>query len=52
MNTGMQDALNLGWKLAFASRVGAATAEDLLASYEQERRPVASRILRLTRMLF
>jgi 2-polyprenyl-6-methoxyphenol hydroxylase-like FAD-dependent oxidoreductase len=52
MNTGIQDALNLGWKLAFASRVGAAATEDLLASYEQERRPVARRILSLTRMLF
>ena len=52
MNTGIQDALNLGWQLAFASRVEAATAEDVLASYEQERRPVARRILRLTRMLF
>ena len=52
MNTGIQDALNLGWQLAFASRVEAATAEDVLASYEQERRPVARGILRLTRVLF
>jgi hypothetical protein len=52
MNTGIQDALNLGWKLAYASRVGGAAAEELLRSYEQERRPVARRILGLTRLLF
>ena len=52
MNTGIQDALNLGWKLAYASRVGDAAAEELLRSYEQERRPVARRILGLTRLLF
>jgi 2-polyprenyl-6-methoxyphenol hydroxylase-like FAD-dependent oxidoreductase len=52
MNTGLQDALNLGWKLAFASRVSAAAAEELLGSYEQERRAVDRRILGLTRLLF
>jgi 2-polyprenyl-6-methoxyphenol hydroxylase-like FAD-dependent oxidoreductase len=52
MNTGIQDALNLGWKLAYASRVGGAAAEELLRSYEQERRPVARRILGLTRLVF
>jgi 2-polyprenyl-6-methoxyphenol hydroxylase-like FAD-dependent oxidoreductase len=51
MNTGIQDALNLGWKLAFASRTDSAPSA-LLASYEQERRPVATQVLRLTRMLF
>jgi 2-polyprenyl-6-methoxyphenol hydroxylase-like FAD-dependent oxidoreductase len=50
MNTGIQDALNLGWKLAYASRVGDAAAKELLRSYEQERRPVARRILGLTRL--
>jgi 2-polyprenyl-6-methoxyphenol hydroxylase-like FAD-dependent oxidoreductase len=52
MNTGIQDALNLGWKLAYASRVDDAAAEELLRSYEEERRPVARRILGLTRLLF
>jgi hypothetical protein len=52
MNTGIQDALNLGWKLAYASRGGDTAAEELLRSYEQERRPVARRILGLTRLLF
>ena len=43
MNTGLQDAFNLGWKLALVCR-GEAGA-DLLDSYEVERRPVAARIV-------
>jgi 2-polyprenyl-6-methoxyphenol hydroxylase-like FAD-dependent oxidoreductase len=46
MNTGMQDAHNLAWKLALALR-GQAPA-DLLDSYEAERRPVALEVVRLT----
>jgi hypothetical protein len=43
MNTGIQDATNLGWKLA---AVAAGTAdEDLLDSYEVERHQVAERVL-------
>ncbi|OXM60282.1 FAD-dependent monooxygenase [Amycolatopsis vastitatis] len=42
MNTGVQDAYNLGWKLA-AVLVGADPA--LLDSYEQERLPVARVVL-------
>ncbi len=41
MNTGMQDAVDLGWKLA-ASLDGWG-GDQLLASYEPERRPVALR---------
>ena len=52
MNTGIQDAVNLGWKLAFASRGGAPAGGPLLASYELERRPVAQRVRALTRLLF
>ena len=41
MNTGIGDAIDLGWKLAAAIKgFGAAT---LLASYERERRPVGYR---------
>jgi hypothetical protein len=50
MNTGIQDAANLGWKLALA-----ATSDDpatLLASYELERRPVAQQVLALTHLIF
>ena len=42
MNSGLQDAFNLGWKLALVCR-GIAPA-SLLDSYEAERRPVAQRI--------
>src|SRR2546421_2082309 len=42
MNTGLQDAFNLGWKLALVCR-GAAGA-GLLDTYEAERRPGAERI--------
>jgi 2-polyprenyl-6-methoxyphenol hydroxylase-like FAD-dependent oxidoreductase len=46
MNTGMQDAFNLGWKLALVVR-GMAPAQ-LLASYQAERDPVARGVLNLT----
>ena len=46
MNTGLQDAMNLGWKLAAAVR-GTAPA-DLLDSYERERHPVGESVLKLT----
>ncbi|HEX8796846.1 MAG TPA: FAD-dependent monooxygenase [Polyangiaceae bacterium] len=43
MNTGMQDAFNLAWKLALV--VHGAARESLLDSYEAERRPVAAATL-------
>jgi 2-polyprenyl-6-methoxyphenol hydroxylase-like FAD-dependent oxidoreductase len=46
LNTGMQDAVNLGWKLA---EVVHRTAPDsLLDTYHAERHPVAARVLRTT----
>ncbi|MEU5263717.1 FAD-dependent oxidoreductase [Amycolatopsis sp. NPDC021455] len=45
MNTGIQDAHNLGWKLAAVAQ-GASPA--LLDSYEAERRPVAAGVLALS----
>jgi hypothetical protein len=46
LNTGVQDAVNLGWKLA---RVVHRTApESLLDTYHAERHPVAARVLRNT----
>ena len=39
LNLGLQDAVNLGWKLAAA--VGGWAPDGLLDSYETERRPVA-----------
>ena len=46
MNTGIQDAFNLAWKLALVVR-GLAPAQ-LLASYHVEREPVARDVLNLT----
>ncbi|HEX7922108.1 MAG TPA: FAD-dependent monooxygenase, partial [Bradyrhizobium sp.] len=46
LNIGVQDAVNLGWKLA---QVVKQTAPDsLLDSYQTERHPVAARVLRNT----
>jgi 2-polyprenyl-6-methoxyphenol hydroxylase-like FAD-dependent oxidoreductase len=46
LNTGVQDAVNLGWKLAQV--VGQTAPESLLDSYHAERHPVAARVLRKT----
>ena len=46
MNTGIQDAHNLGWKLALVAS-GAASA-SLLDSYDTERRPIAASTLQST----
>lgn len=46
MNTGIQDAWNLAWKLALAVRGRA--SEALLDSYDAERRPVAAAVLAAT----
>ncbi|WP_328843057.1 FAD-dependent monooxygenase [Streptomyces sp. NBC_00258] len=48
LNLGLQDAVNLGWKLA-GTLVGWAPP-GLLDSYGTERRPVAERVLRETRV--
>ena len=42
LNTGVQDAYNLGWKLG---QVIAGAPDALLDSYELERRPVAAQVL-------
>jgi 2-polyprenyl-6-methoxyphenol hydroxylase-like FAD-dependent oxidoreductase len=50
MNTGLQDAYNLGWKLALVA--GGRAAAALLDSYEAERIPVARRLLNTTDRAF
>jgi 2-polyprenyl-6-methoxyphenol hydroxylase-like FAD-dependent oxidoreductase len=50
MNTGLQDAYNLAWKLALVVSGGAGAA--LLDSYEAERIPVARRLLSTTDRAF
>ncbi|MEV8475053.1 FAD-dependent monooxygenase [Streptomyces sp. NPDC051173] len=47
MNTGMQDAFNLGWKLAAA--VHGWAPEDLLDTYHAERHPAGAAVLRNVR---
>ncbi|WP_328888486.1 FAD-dependent oxidoreductase [Streptomyces sp. NBC_00316] len=46
MNTGLQDAANLSWKLAAVLRGDAADPEALLDSYHAERHPVGAAVLR------
>lgn len=46
LNLGVQDAMNLGWKLAQVVRQ--ISPETLLDSYHAERHPIAARVLRLT----
>ena len=46
LNMGVQDAVNLGWKLA--RLVKRTSSESLLDTYHAERHPVAARVLRTT----
>ncbi len=46
LNTGVQDAVNLGWKLAQV--VKGVSPDSLLDTYHDERHPVAARVLRNT----
>lgn len=46
MNTGLQDAHNLAWKLA--ARLRDTAPETLMDSYDAERRPIAERVVQMT----
>src|SRR5258708_13364027 len=46
LNTGVQDAVNLGWKLAQV--VNKTSPESLLDTYHAERHPVGARVLQNT----
>jgi hypothetical protein len=46
LNTGMQDAVNLGWKLAQV--VNGTSPESLLDTYHAERHPIGARVLHNT----
>src|SRR5262249_18456607 len=50
MNTGIQDAVNLGWKLAQILR--GVTDPALLDTYEAERAPIGRMVLRFTDRAF
>src|SRR6185437_11631975 len=49
LNTGVQDAYNLGWKLAHVLGGG---PDSLLDTYEAERLPVAAAVLGLSKRLY
>ncbi|MGB3652262.1 MAG: FAD-dependent oxidoreductase [Rivularia sp. (in: cyanobacteria)] len=49
MNTGIQDAFNLGWKLAFA--VKGKLPQNILNTYDTERHQIGKRILRTSDFL-
>jgi len=46
LNTGIQDAVNLGWKLAQV--IKGISPDSLLDTYHAERHPIAARVLRTT----
>lgn len=48
LNTGVQDAWNLGWKLAWAMHGG---PDSILDTYEEERLPIAAAVLDLSKHL-
>ena len=49
LNTGIQDGINLGWKLALVASGKASPA--LLDTYEAERKPIAAGVLQLAEVL-
>ena len=49
MNTGIQDGVNLGWKLALSAR---GACEELLDTYQTERRRVARHVITLTGLAY
>jgi 2-polyprenyl-6-methoxyphenol hydroxylase-like FAD-dependent oxidoreductase len=49
LNTGVQDAYNLGWKLAYVIKGG---PDSLLDTYEAERLPIAATVLGLSKRLY
>ncbi|KFX99411.1 hypothetical protein O988_03875, partial [Pseudogymnoascus sp. VKM F-3808] len=55
MNTGIQDAINLGWKLARVLSEGKqmeGVSEKLLDSYNEERQPIGQKLLKGTDQIF
>ncbi|MDX3188087.1 FAD-dependent monooxygenase [Streptomyces sp. MN03-5084-2B] len=47
LNLGLQDAMNLGWKLG--ARIAGRVGEEVLDTYDTERRPAAERVILETR---
>jgi 2-polyprenyl-6-methoxyphenol hydroxylase-like FAD-dependent oxidoreductase len=49
LNTGIQDGINLGWKLGLVA--SGAAGPELLETYEAERRPIAAAVLELAEVI-
>lgn len=49
MNMGMQDAINLSWKLSRV--IQKSSPSDILETYEHERRMVAEKVIKMTTMM-
>jgi hypothetical protein len=50
MNTGLQDAYNLGWKLAMT--LEGVASDSLLRTYNEERHPIGTKLLQTTDRAF
>lgn len=48
MNTGLQDAANLAWKLSLVAAGEAAAGWQLLDTYQEERHPVGAHVIRMS----
>jgi 2-polyprenyl-6-methoxyphenol hydroxylase-like FAD-dependent oxidoreductase len=48
MNTGLQDATNLAWKLSLVAAGEAAAGGQLLETYQEERHPVGAQVIRMS----
>lgn len=48
MNTGIQDAANLAWKVALAAAGGVASGPQLLQTYQEERYPIGEQVIKLS----
>ncbi|WIA13184.1 hypothetical protein OEZ85_006776 [Tetradesmus obliquus] len=51
MNTGLQDAANLAWKLSLVAAGEAAAGWQLLDTYQEERHPVGAHVIRMSGLL-
>ncbi|KAG0224434.1 hypothetical protein BGW42_005090 [Actinomortierella wolfii] len=50
MNTGLQDVFNLTWKIALVTK--GLAKHDILATYEEERKPIAKHVVNLSAQAF
>jgi 2-polyprenyl-6-methoxyphenol hydroxylase-like FAD-dependent oxidoreductase len=48
LNTGLQDAANLAWKVAMVAAGAASDPEDLMLTYQEERWPVGAHVIAMS----